>query len=159
MGCYNPHWGVEDPAVKLRSQFVWMVFFVAPATGAAQCLEAPTVQMDERTAKSHLLAKKDLVLPEQMPERFRIERVIVVITVDRDGTICEVKAKSGPKNLGPFAVKTVKKHWRYRRFLVNWKPVVAQFPATVKFLLPKEQPRQTAQGVGLLQTIEVVQAA
>jgi hypothetical protein len=145
--------------VKLRSQLAWLALFVAPVTGAAQCLEASAVQMDERTAKSHLLAKKDLVLPEVMPEHFRIEKVVVFITVDRDGTICEVKARTGPKRLWPTAVQTVKDHWRYRRFLVDWKPVVAQFPVTVKFLLPKEQPRQRAQTSGLLRAIEVGCAA
>lgn len=145
--------------MALQSQFAWLALFMAPATGATQCLEAPAVQMDERTAQSHLLAEKDLVLPEPIPKHFRIEKVVVIVTVDRDGGICEVKGRKGPKNLWPSAVQTVKEHWKYRRFLVNWKPVVAQFPATVKFLVPKEQPRQTVQGVGFLGVTEVVQTA
>lgn len=138
---------------------VWVACLTAPMVGAAQCGEAPTVQMDERVAQSHLLAKKDLVLPEPMPEQFRIEKVVLVVTVDREGIICEVKAMAGPKNLRQSAVRTVKEHWRYRRFLVDWKPVVAQFPVTVKFLLPKEPPRQTAQGAGRHRFVEAVPTA
>ena len=137
----------------------WTLLVGAPIVCAAQCRETPTVQMNERTAESHLLAKKDLILPERMPEQFRIEKVVLVITVDRKGVICDVRAQTGPKSLRQSAVQTVKDHWRYRRFLVNWKPVVAQFPVTVKFLLPREQRRQTAQGAGLHRSVVGVQTA
>lgn len=136
-----------------------LLSWVTPPTCAAQCRETPTVQMDERTAGSHLLAKKDLVLPERIPRRFRIEKVVLLITVDREGAICEVQAKTGPKGLRHSAVQTVKEHWRYRRFLVDWKPVVAQFPVTVKFLLPKVLSRETAQGAGRHRSVGVVQTA
>lgn len=145
--------------MKVLSQFAWLILAGAPVMGLAQCGEGPTVQMDERTAASHLLAKKDLVIPERMPEHFRIEKVTLVITVDREGSICDVQAKAGPQKLRESAVRTVKAHWRYRRFLVNWKPVVAQFPVTVKFLLPKEEPRQTAQGEGLQRQFIVARVA
>jgi len=135
------------------------LLLAAPALAAAVCGETPAVQMDERTAASHLLAKKDLVLPKQMPEDFRIEKVVLIITVDREGTICQVKPTSGPKHLRKAAVRTVKEHWRYRRFLVNWKPVVAQFPVTVKFLLPKEPPRDTARVAVWRRPVDVVHTA
>ncbi len=99
--------------------------------------------MDERTAESHLLAKKDLVLPADVPELARLRTVVLLVTVDREGTICAVKPVLGPKELREAAVKTVRKHWRYRRFLLDWKPVVAQFPVTVRFALPKAEPRLT----------------
>jgi hypothetical protein len=142
-----------------EGQLACWALFLVPAMGLAQCGEAPAVQMDERTAASHLLAKKDLVLPERMPEQFRIAKVILIVTVDREGTICDVKARSGPRDLRQTAVQTVKDHWRYRRFLVNWKPVVAQFPVTVKFLLPREQPRQTAQKEGANRAVAALQTA
>ncbi len=110
--------------------------------------------MDERTAESHLLAKKDFVLPEEAPRHFRIEKVVVLITVDRDGDVCEVKAWKGRKDLRLSAVQIVKEHWRYRRFLVDWKPVVAQFPGTVNFLLSKEPLGRAAQGIGILRPNE-----
>lgn len=115
-----------------------------PESGTAQCSEEPTILMDERTAESHLLSKKDLVLPADVPELAKVRTVILLVTVDREGAICEVKPVLGPKELQETAVKTVKQHWRYRRFLLDWKPVVAQFPVTVKFALPKAEPRLTA---------------
>ncbi|HUU13628.1 MAG TPA: energy transducer TonB [Terriglobia bacterium] len=115
-----------------------------PRSVAAQCSEEPTVLMDERTAESHLLSKKDLVLPADVPELARVRAVVLLVTVDREGTICAVKPVLGPKELQEAAVKTVKEHWRYRRFLLDWKPVVAQFPVTVRFMLPKNEPRLTA---------------
>ena len=112
-----------------------------PLSGDAQCAEEPSILMDERTAESHLLAKKDLVLPADVPELAKLREVVLLVTVDREGTICEVRPVLGPKELQAAAVKTVKQHWRYRRFLLDWKPVVAQFPVTVRFVLPKKQPR------------------
>jgi len=145
--------------MKFRWPGILGLMLAVPVAAAAQCRETPTVQMDERTARSHLLVKKDLVLPERIPKRFRIEKVVLLITVDREGAICEVQAKTGPKGLRHSAVQTVKEHWRYRRFLVDWKPVVAQFPVTVKFLLPKAPPSETAQGAGRHRFVEVVQTA
>lgn len=145
--------------VRIEKQFAWLVLLGVPTMGAAQCGETPAVQMDERTAASHLLAKKDLVLPERVPEQFRIAKVVLMVTVDREGIVCDVKARAGPRDLRQTAVQTVKEHWRYRRFLVNWRPVVAQFPVTVKFLLPKEQPRQTAREAGAYRAVETRQTA
>jgi hypothetical protein len=97
--------------------------------------------MDEKTAESHLLAKRDLQIPADAPRLARIQKVILQVTVDREGTICDVEPASGRQDLRETAVKIVKEHWRYRRFLVDWKPVVAQFPVTVHFLLPRTEPR------------------
>lgn len=119
-----------------------------PRPAFAGCKEKPTVQMDERTAESHLLAKKDPVLPSNAPQLVRLEKVVALVTVDRQGVICEVRAVKGPKRLRRIAVKTVKQHWRYRPFLLNWKPVVARFPVTVHFVLPKEERHVTAEASG-----------
>ncbi|MBI1940502.1 MAG: hypothetical protein HYS33_03215 [Acidobacteria bacterium] len=115
-----------------------------PESGTAQCSEEPTILMDERTAESHLVSKKDLGLPPELPKQVQVRTVVLLVTVDREGAICEVKPVLGPKELQETAVKTVKQHWRYRRFLLDWKPVVAQFPVTVKFALPRDEPRLTA---------------
>ena len=99
-----------------------------PAAWAAGCSETPTVLMDERTAETHLLSKKDPVLPAQVPKPVLLRKVNLLVTVDREGTICEVRAVAGPKELRGLAIRTVRKHWRYRPFLVDWKPVAARFP-------------------------------
>jgi hypothetical protein len=97
----------------------------------AVCEEKPTVWMDERTAASHLLSKRDLEVPAAFPLA-RVNEVKLLVTVDRDGAICDVRAMAGPKELRPAAVQIVWNHWRYRRFLVDWKPTVVQFPVTVR---------------------------
>jgi hypothetical protein len=115
-----------------------------PEPSAAQCRETPKVLMDERTAESHLLAKKDPVLPEGPAPLVRVQKVVLLVTVDREGVICDVRAAAGPKSLRAAAARTVRKHWRYRPFLVDWKPVVARFPVTVTFVVAKAGPRVTA---------------
>lgn len=115
-----------------------------PEPSAAQCRETPKVLMDERTAESHLLAKKDPVLPEGPVALVRVQKVVLIVTVDRAGMICDVRAVTRPRSLRAAAARTVRKHWRYRPFLVDWKPVVARFPVTVTFVLAKTGPRVTA---------------
>ena len=141
-------------ADRARQGALWTLLlaaFVVCLTGFpcgldARCAEKPGVLMDERTAETHLLAKKDPVLPSNPPRLARMEKVVLLVTVDRKGVICDVKAVRGPKRLRRIAVRTVKEHWRYRPFLLNWKPVVAKFPVTVHFALPKEEPHVTAAG-------------
>ena len=115
-----------------------------PSAWAAGCSETPAVLMDERTAETHLLSKKDPVLPAQVPKLALLRKVTLLVTVDREGTICEVRAVAGPKELRRLAIRTVKRHWRYRPFIVDWKPVVARFPVSVRFVLPQAEPRLTA---------------
>lgn len=115
-----------------------------PTVSASGCSETPSVLMDERTAETHLLSKKDPVLPAQVPKLALLRKVTLLVTVDREGTICDVRAVAGPKGLRRLAIRTVKKHWRYRPFLVDWKPVVARFPVSVRFVLPQAEPRLTA---------------
>ena len=128
----------------MRPWFAWIVCLVAPVIGAAECREAPSVQMDERAGESHLLAKEDPELPTSGDKLIRARKVVVLVTVDREGAICDVKPVEGPLELRQAAVKAVKKHWKYRPFLVNWKPVVAQFPVTVRFTRPKTEPELKA---------------
>jgi hypothetical protein len=115
-----------------------------PRLWAFACPETPSVLMDERTAETHLLSKRDPVLPAQIPGLARVRKAVLLVTVDRQGVICDVRPVAGPKALRGIAVRTVKKHWRYRPFLVDWKPVVARFPVSVRFVLPREEPRLTA---------------
>jgi len=120
---------------------VVLVLGVARLCGAA-CSERPTVAMDERTAASHLMAKRDVELPEGMAWFTEVQKVVLLVTVDRRGTICDLKPVAGPAELKKVAMEVVKRHWRYRPFLVDGKPVVAQFPVTVRFVPPRqEEPR------------------
>jgi hypothetical protein len=92
--------------------------------------------MDERTAATHLLAKRDVEIPADLAWFSQVEKVVLLVTVDRQGTICDLKAVSGPAELRRIAARVVKKHWRFRPFLVDWKPVAVQFPVTVRFVPP-----------------------
>ncbi len=117
---------------------------VVPGLCRAQCRETPTVLMDERTAETHLLARKDLELPTNAPRFADVKKVTLLVTVDRKGTICDARPVAGPQELRSRAVRAVKAHWRYRPFLVDWKPVVARFPVTVRFVTRKAEPRLMA---------------
>lgn len=111
-----------------------VLILITPARLGGECREKPKVVMDERSAESHLITKMDPELPESGSRLVRPHRVVVVVTVDRDGTICHTSAVSGPEALRVLAAKAVKKHWKYRPFLVDWEPVVAQFPVSVHFV-------------------------
>ena len=136
----------RNPVSRKTLVGVCLALFVLgiPRLWASGCSETPSVLMDERTAETHLLSKRDPVLPAQVPGLARVRKVVLLVTVDRQGLICDVKPVAGPKALRRVAVNTVKKHWRYRPFLVDWKPVVARFPVSVRFVLPQEEPRLTA---------------
>jgi hypothetical protein len=119
-----------------------MALIAVPRQGNAQCPEEPTVLMDEQTASSHLMARRDAVLPEALRERDRVWDVVLLVTVDRQGRICAARPVAGRVSLREAAEKVVKSHWRFRPFVVNWKPVVVQFPVTVRFMpAQREEPR------------------
>ena len=115
-----------------------ILFFGFSEFALAACPEKPTVWMDEQTAATHLRAQRFLELPESMAWNRSVQEVALVVTVDRGGNICGAEPTSGPPALRKKAVQAIRKHWRYRPFLVDWKPVVAQFPVTVRFFPPKK---------------------
>ena len=98
------------------------------------------------------------MLPAPVPALARVRKVVLLVTVDRQGVICEVRPVAGPRGLRRAAVKTVTKHWRYRPFLVDWKPVVARFPVSVEFVLAEPEPRLTARRDGLAPGAELAGA-
>jgi hypothetical protein len=119
-----------------------------PELCRAQCPESPTVLMDERTAETHLLARKDPELPTNAPRFAGVKKVTLLVTVDRKGRICDVRPVAGPQELRSRAVRAVEQDWHYRPFLVDWKPVVARFPVTVRFVSRKAEPGLTALASG-----------
>lgn len=146
------HIGVQALRITLVCWCATLFVPLVTRLWAAGCAETPSVLMDERTADTHLLAKKDPVLPAYVPALARVHKVVLLVTVDREGAICDVRPVSGPKALRKLAVRTVKKHWRYRPFLVDWKPVVVRFPVSVRFVLPQTEPRLTARQGDVLAT-------
>lgn len=113
-----------------------LLLSAASQSGLAKCPEGPAVWMNEHTAASHLLASRKFVYPAGVPVLANIRTVVVMATVNRKGNICEATARSGPVELREAAEKIVSSSWRYRPFLLDWKPVVVQLPVTVHFVLP-----------------------
>ena len=126
---------------------------ILPCRVSGQCREEPRIQLNERAALSHLVAKRDAVLPERWPRRARLPRVVVRVRVDRQGEICSVRAVAGPPELMPHAVRTVRKHWRFRPFRVDWKPTAAEFSVSVKFVPPRRDLRLVARNINSLSGI------
>ena len=116
-----------------------LLLFAASQSGIAQCTEKPVVWMNERTAASHLIASRRFVFPAVIPALAQIRTVVVVATVNRKGNVCEAKAKAGPIELRQVAEKIVRSSWRYRPFLLDWKPVTAQFPVRVNFVISADR--------------------
>ncbi len=143
-GCYNPFRRFEGLDMMRLSPSLMALVLLAPAVCAGQCGETPAVEMNERTANSHLLAKKDPELPAGSDRLIHVRVVVVLVTVDREGAICDARAVRGPEALREAAVEAVNKHWKFRPFLVNWKPVVARFPVSVTFAKPKAEPTRKA---------------
>ncbi|HZT70909.1 MAG TPA: energy transducer TonB [Terriglobia bacterium] len=114
---------------------VLLAVFAVPLKGIAGCSEQPTVWMDESTAASHLLTSRKFVFPAVVPVLAQIRSVTVIATVGRKGEICGAKAEAGGGEFREAAENIVKTSWRFRPFLLDRKPVVAQFPVTVNFVL------------------------
>jgi periplasmic protein TonB len=79
------------------------------------------------------------VAPQYPPEagRARIEGTVVLLAViGKDGTVQDVRVKSGLQVLAQAAIEAVKQ-WRYRPYLVNGKPVEIDSQITINFTLSK----------------------
>ena len=115
------------------------LLLMAPQAGLAKCKEKPAVWMNERTAASHLLSSRKFVFPAVLPVLAQVRSVVVLVTVNRAGDVCEAKAETGPTELRAAAEKIVRSSWRYRPFLLDWKPVVVQMPVTVNFVISADR--------------------
>jgi protein TonB len=79
------------------------------------------------------------VAPNYPPEagRARIEGTVVLLAViGKDGTVQDVRVKSGLQVLAQAAIEAVKQ-WRYRPYLVNGEPVEIDSQITINFTLSK----------------------
>lgn len=134
----------EVKALATSAVLLWLVVAGPPAVPARECREKVEVQMDERAAESHIVASKNPELPPSHSKLLRSEKVVVLVIVDRKGTVCNARAIKGPEELRELATDAVRKHWKFRPFLVNWKPVVAQFPVTIRFVRLRGEPEVRA---------------
>jgi protein TonB len=84
-----------------------------------------------------LLIRK--VIP-QYPEIAKVTRtegaVVLAATIDRDGTIANLRVVSGPAMLQQAALDAVSQ-WRYRPYLLNGEPVAVETTVNVVFSLQR----------------------
>ena len=115
---------------------------VLRSTGSAPVLAktpAPTpkrIRVPARIAEANLVYD---VAPKYPPEagRARIEGTVVLLAViGRDGTVEDVRVKSGLSVLAQAAIEAVKQ-WRYRPYLLNGEPVEVDSQVTINFTLSK----------------------
>jgi protein TonB len=79
------------------------------------------------------------VAPKYPPEagRARIEGTVVLLAViGKDGSVEDVRVKSGVSALAQAAIEAVKQ-WRYRPYLMNGEPVELESQITINFTLSK----------------------
>ena len=113
---------------------------VLRSTGSAPVLAttpAPKrIRVPARIAEANLVYD---VAPEYPPEagRARIEGTVVLLAViGKDGTVEDVRVKSGLSLLAQAAIEAVKQ-WRYRPYLLNGEPVEVDSQITINFTLSK----------------------
>ncbi len=113
---------------------------VLRSTGSAPVLAttpAPKrIRVPARMAEANLVYD---VAPKYPPEagRARIEGTVVLLAViGKDGTVEDVRVKSGLSLLAQAAIEAVKQ-WRYRPYLLNGEPVEVDSQITINFTLSR----------------------
>jgi periplasmic protein TonB len=115
---------------------------VLGSTGSAPVLAKPPAPAPKRIRVPARIAEANLVYdvaPKYPPEagRARIEGTVVLLAViGQDGTVEDVRVKSGLSVLAQAAIEAVKQ-WRYRPYLLNGEPVEVDSQITINFTLSK----------------------
>lgn len=142
-------WRKRLPAKLLLPGGLFIVGFLIHSlarahSGVPVCADRPSVFMDERTAASHLIAKREPEIPADAPRLVRPEKVVLWVSVDRRGRICDLQPALGHPEVTEAAIRWVKTYWKYRPFLINWKPTSVQFPVTLWLVPSKPKAEQVA---------------
>ena len=94
----------------------------------------PRIRVASRVVEGNLIHE---VTPEYPPEagRSRIQGTVVLLAViGRDGSVQDLRVKSGLPVLAQAAMDAVKQ-WRYRPYLLNGEPVEVDTQITINFTL------------------------
>jgi protein TonB len=92
------------------------------------------IRVGGNVQESKLIRKIDPVYPE-LAKRARVTgRVILIVTVDEEGAVSDIRISSGHPLLNDAAVTAVKQ-WRYSPTLLNGEPVPVTATVTVFFNL------------------------
>jgi TonB family protein len=84
---------------------------------------------------TRLIRRVEPEYPQEAREQDIQGTVVLVVTIQSDGTIGEIGVASGDPLLANAAVKAVKQ-WRYQPYSVNGQPVERQTRISIKFTLP-----------------------
>jgi protein TonB len=115
---------------------------VLRSTGSAPVLAQTFAPTPNRIRVPAQIAEANLVYdvtPKYPPEagRARIEGTVVLLAViAKDGTVEDVRVKSGLSVLAQAAIEAVKQ-WRYRPYLLNGEPVEVDSQITINFTLSR----------------------
>ncbi len=115
---------------------------VLHSTGSAPVLAKTPAAAPKRIRVPARIAEANLVYdvaPKYPPEagRARIEGTVVLLAViGKDGTVEDVRVKSGLSLLAQAAIEAVKR-WRYRPYLLNGEPVEVDSQITINFTLSR----------------------
>jgi periplasmic protein TonB len=108
----------------------------APTLANTPALAPKRIRVPARIAEANLVYE---VPPNYPPEagRARIEGTVVLFAViGKDGTVEDVRVKSGLSLLAQAAIEAVKQ-WRYRPYLLNGEPVEVDSQITINFTLSR----------------------
>ena len=115
---------------------------VLHSTGSAPVLAQPPAPTPKRIRVPAPMVEANLVhdvAPKYPPEagRDRIEGTVVLFAViAKDGTVEDVRVKSGLPVLAQAAIEAVRQ-WRYRPYLLNGEPVEVDSQITINFTLSR----------------------
>ena len=115
---------------------------VASSPRSALVLEKTPEPVNKRMSIASQVAEANLIhdVPPQYPPeagRARIEGTVVLLAViGKDGTVVDVRVKSGLPLLAQAAIDAVKQ-WRYKPYLVNGEPMEVDSQITIDFTLSR----------------------
>ncbi|HUJ95072.1 MAG TPA: TonB family protein [Terriglobales bacterium] len=133
------------PAVESATELPPEARMVASSTGSDQVrrlISAPAALPSLTHAASSGFSGGVLVhkiQPHYPPQALRMRiagTVILQATVAENGSVRDLKVKSGHPLLAPSAMEAVA-HWRYQPFLINGKPFEKELDITINFELPQ----------------------
>jgi len=110
---------------------------VLSAKASLPGLSAP---VSRKVSGGQLVHRVEPVYPAQALLSRLEGKVILAAMVMEDGTVSDVKIVEGSPDLAPAAVDAVK-HWRYKPFELDGKPVKSEIAISVEFKLPSAASR------------------
>ncbi len=107
---------------------------------AQPSLAVPSAPASRKISGGQLLRRVEPVYPAEALLSRLEGKVILAATVMEDGTVSDVKVIEGSPVFVPSAVDAVK-HWQYKPFELDGKPVKNEIAIKIDFKLPADAPR------------------